>query len=71
MLCIICKKKIDSSDTLLLNYQKYNGEKSQRVIHPKLIVRWGESLLVESHDELRNEMRRFNLIRIKKLKPIK
>ena len=65
------QKAIEDKQPLMLHYQKYNGEKSQRVIHPKLIVRWGVSLLVESHDELRNEMRRFNLIRIKKLKPVK
>lgn len=65
------QKAIEDKQPLMLHYQKYNGEKSQRIIHPKLIERWGESLLVETHDELRNEMRRFNLIRIKKLKPIK
>lgn len=66
----ILQKAIEDKKPLMLNYEKYNGEKSQRVIHPKLFERWGESLLVETHCEMRGEMRRFNLIRIKKLKQI-
>ena len=67
----ILLKAIEDKKPLMLNYEKYNGEKSQRVIHPKLFERWGESLIVQTHCELRNDKRNFNLIRIKKLKPIK
>lgn len=61
------KKYIKNSTKIKIIYEDISGEKKERFIHPLQIFKFDKKTFITAYCELRNDIRQFELSRIKKI----
>lgn len=61
------KKHIKMKDKLKIIYEDLNGEKRERWIHPLQLFKFKDKVFVTAYCELRNDIRHFEISRIKEI----
>lgn len=67
-LVLLMKKYMDDNSRLKIVYEDISGERKERWIHPLQFFKYGDKVYVTAFCELRNDIRHFEVERIKLIK---
>lgn len=61
------KKYINEKARIKIIYEDISGSRKERIIHPLQIFKFDKKIFITAYCELRNDIRHFELLRIKKI----